>query len=411
MADVKISGLPASTTPLAGTEVLPIVQGGQTRQVSVNNLTAGKAVTASSVTATNLKTSPATANLDISGITVAATGSDANIDVNINAKGSGIAYLNQAWGVNQSGTLVPAANNTYDIGNGVNNPRDVGVARNIAFTGTGNRITADFTNATVANRAAFQTSTTNGGTNILAVPNGTSQISRFVATNAADPTNSSTAQIAVSDVETIFASGRFGSGSFLPLVMYAGGSERVRLHTSGGVSIGNTTDPGATNLSVTGTITSGLHTIDVASGNALYLQRNAGANGYCYVDFANAYTNWYSLDRYYVVSGGTNGVYLAPGGTSWTAVSDERKKDIIEPITNAASKVSTLRAVIGKYKNEADDKRRSFLIAQDVQAVLPEAVDATDPDTLGLSYSDVIPLLVAAITELKAEVDALKGAK
>ena len=46
MADVKISGLPASTTPLAGTEVLPVVQGGQTRQVSVANLTAGRAVSA-----------------------------------------------------------------------------------------------------------------------------------------------------------------------------------------------------------------------------------------------------------------------------------------------------------------------------------------------------------------------------
>jgi len=44
MADVKISGLPASTTPLAGTEVLPIVQSGTTKQVSVANLTAGRAV-------------------------------------------------------------------------------------------------------------------------------------------------------------------------------------------------------------------------------------------------------------------------------------------------------------------------------------------------------------------------------
>jgi hypothetical protein len=46
MADVKISGLPASTTPLAGTEVLPIVQGGATKQVSVDNLTTGKSVSA-----------------------------------------------------------------------------------------------------------------------------------------------------------------------------------------------------------------------------------------------------------------------------------------------------------------------------------------------------------------------------
>lgn len=44
MADVKISALPASTTPLAGTEVLPIVQGGVTKKVSVDNLTAGRTV-------------------------------------------------------------------------------------------------------------------------------------------------------------------------------------------------------------------------------------------------------------------------------------------------------------------------------------------------------------------------------
>jgi hypothetical protein len=113
----------------------------------------------------------------------------------------------------------------------------------------------------------------------------------------------------------------------------------------------------------------------------------------------------------YVVAG-TNGVYLNNNANSWTSVSDERKKDIIEPITNAASKVSTLRAVIGKYKTDAEGTRRSFLIAQDVQAVLPEAVNETEDKeglVLGLSYSDVIPLLVAAIKELKAEIDILKG--
>jgi hypothetical protein len=53
MADVKISALPASTTPLAGTEVLPIVQSGATVQVSVANLTAGRAVSASSLSLTS----------------------------------------------------------------------------------------------------------------------------------------------------------------------------------------------------------------------------------------------------------------------------------------------------------------------------------------------------------------------
>jgi len=52
MADTKISALPASTTPLAGTEVLPIVQSSATKQVSVANLTAGRAVSAASLTLT-----------------------------------------------------------------------------------------------------------------------------------------------------------------------------------------------------------------------------------------------------------------------------------------------------------------------------------------------------------------------
>jgi hypothetical protein len=52
MADSKISALPASTTPLAGTEVLPIVQSSTTRQVSVANLTAGRAISATQLTLT-----------------------------------------------------------------------------------------------------------------------------------------------------------------------------------------------------------------------------------------------------------------------------------------------------------------------------------------------------------------------
>jgi hypothetical protein len=44
MADKKISALTAATTPLAGTEVLPIVQGGSTVKVSIANVTAGRTV-------------------------------------------------------------------------------------------------------------------------------------------------------------------------------------------------------------------------------------------------------------------------------------------------------------------------------------------------------------------------------
>lgn len=51
MADKKISQLTGATTPLAGTEVLPIVQGGSTVKVSIANVTAGRSVATGPITA------------------------------------------------------------------------------------------------------------------------------------------------------------------------------------------------------------------------------------------------------------------------------------------------------------------------------------------------------------------------
>ena len=50
MANSKISALTSATTPLAGTETLPIVQSSTTKQVSVANLTAGRAVSTGDLT-------------------------------------------------------------------------------------------------------------------------------------------------------------------------------------------------------------------------------------------------------------------------------------------------------------------------------------------------------------------------
>jgi hypothetical protein len=73
MADVKISALPLATTPLAGTEVLPIVQSATTDQVTVANLTAGRSVSAASLT---LTTTPLAVASGGTGVTTS-TGSGA----------------------------------------------------------------------------------------------------------------------------------------------------------------------------------------------------------------------------------------------------------------------------------------------------------------------------------------------
>jgi hypothetical protein len=82
MADTKISALTGATTPLAGTEVLPIVQSGATVKVAVSNLTAGRAVSVSTLTATTtIGVGAATPAASGAGITFPASqsaSSDAN---------------------------------------------------------------------------------------------------------------------------------------------------------------------------------------------------------------------------------------------------------------------------------------------------------------------------------------------
>jgi hypothetical protein len=110
---------------------------------------------------------------------------------------------------------------------------------NLTFTGTGNRITGDFSNGTVASRAMFQTSTTNGATNVSAIPNGTSVIASIACFDNSDTTNAAFGQIRIQNATDVrINSSITGTGTYLPMTFYTGGSERVRVDTSGNVGIG-----------------------------------------------------------------------------------------------------------------------------------------------------------------------------
>jgi hypothetical protein len=101
MADLKISQLPAATTPVAGTEVLPIVQSGTTSKVAISDLTAGRSVAASDITvttafATTFDTNIAAAGMTMAGSSLVADGTDADISINITPKGTGAVALADA---------------------------------------------------------------------------------------------------------------------------------------------------------------------------------------------------------------------------------------------------------------------------------------------------------------------------
>lgn len=90
------------------------------------------------------------------------------------------------------------------------------------------------------------------------------------------------------------------------------------------------------------------------------------------------------------------------------AYSDIRLKTNIEIISNALDKVCTLQGVT--FDRIDSGTRQTGVIAQEVQAVLPEAVvEGTDENkTLSVAYGNLAGLLIEAIKELKAEIDELK---
>lgn len=110
--------------------------------------------------------------------------------------------------------------------------------------------------------------------------------------------------------------------------------------------------------------------------------------------------------------------------------SDRRLKENINVIADSLSKVLSLRGVTYNSNDVAeqygyDDRSQQVgVIAQELQAVLPEAVRLAPFDTefidgkevsksgenyLTVQYEKIVPLLIEAIKELKAEIDELKG--
>lgn len=181
-----------------------------------------------------------------------------------------------------------------------------------------------------------------------------------------------------------------------PIDFYTSATQRMRVTAGGELLVGQT--------SVSVAAKSAFTTTGNDVGNVTMRNSNNTA-GKWYAVGATA-----DVSPYFVVYNESGiGCYISPGGNTWTSGSDENTKDIIEPISDAVNKVSSLRSVIGKYKTDEEGTRRSFLIAQDVQKVLPEAVTTSPEGTLGLQYQDIIPLLVAAVKELKAELDQTKA--
>jgi hypothetical protein len=96
----------------------------------------------------------------------------------------------------------------------------------------------------------------------------------------------------------------------------------------------------------------------------------------------------------------------------WTNASDARYKENIRATSYGLSEVMQLQP--RAYNVIGSDKQEIGFIAQEVEPLIPELVESTTnsvtgDDRLSLSYGQLSAVLVKAIQELKAELDATKA--
>jgi hypothetical protein len=172
-----------------------------------------------------------------------------------------------------------------------------------------------------------------------------------------------------------------------------------------------------------------------ASGNVLFnttdttLYNNTSGYGVCYrvnasFDVLSTSDNAVILNRT-----GTDGsieefrksgtivgsISVTGSATAYNTSSDYRLKNSVAPMTTGLETVSALNPVT--YKWNVDDSDGEGFIAHELQEVIPHAVtgekDAVDADGKpihqGVDYSKIVVHLVAAIQELKADLDAAKA--
>ena len=200
-------------------------------------------------------------------------------------------------------------------------------------------------------------------------------------------------------------------------------TERMRILSNGKVGIG-TDNPG--------------QDVEIYSAaDAALILHTAHASDWAGVEFKRAGTMQWKI---YLGGASTNnltigdaglddGMYMAQGASDWSDISDERLKTSITPIENAVDKLNAFQAVNFKWKYGSEEKRTKNnigFLAQEVNEVVPEAVDSHDNEDFklvdhpvhegqkqaqnswGVRKTVLIPVLVKAVQELSIEVTELK---
>ena len=425
MANVKISELASASTPLAGTEVLPIVQSSATVKVSVANLTAGRAVSAASLTTTgtiNDLTVGRGAGSVATNTAVGASALAANTTGAGNTAIGNLALAANTSGSNNVGVGAYDGSGTPTLRNNTTGARNVAVGNGSLATnttGTNNTAlghTALFSNSTasyntgIGYESLYSNTTADGNTAFgyqAGYTNTTGTYNTYVgwhagyiATGGGNSYLGTTAGYAMTTGSKNTIIGAYGGNqSGLDIrtasnrIVLSDGDGNVRgyFNDSGNFAVGTVSPDGSTKVTIQG----------ASGGNGMVVK--SGSDGNYGIYFNNA------------ANSTVGGIIINSGSVAYNTTSDYRLKENIAPMTGALAKVAQLKPCTYTWK--ATGESAQGFIAHELQAVIPDAVsgakDAVNADgsikSQGIDTSFLVATLTAAIQELKAEFDAYKA--
>jgi len=426
MADLKISQLPAATTPVVGTEVLPIVQSGTTSQVSINSATGiTRPFTANGVVYASSTSALATGSALVFDGTNLGLGVTPSVGYgkSISSNGSTSAY----WSIGGKDLATNNGNSYYGF-NAVNTgaftwsyqtsqaatlyqQNGASSASHqwyVAPSGTaGNAIT--FTQAMTLDASG------NLGIGATSIADANLQITKTgfaigitnTLMNASFANAANTTGITFgyrTDETTAVIAPKTATGN-LAFYNYNGGwSETARFTNTGNLLVG-------TASSVYGTPR--FQAVNASSTTAIFQCGTNGANNII------SWMNTASGTRYHMAFGdGTTYVergYISTNGTVtvYSTTSDYRLKENIQPMIGALEKVIQLKPCTYTWK-EAGSEGQGF-IAHELQAVVPDAVigdkDAVNKDgsirPQAIDTGFLVATLTAAIQEQQVLIESL----
>ena len=179
------------------------------------------------------------------------------------------------------------------------------------------------------------------------------------------------------------------------------------------------------NVGANGLQSNPIYTIGSSYNPALTTLGNMYGIGFCrgdasFIPQTSSSTVW----GQYVAADGDARIFLSGStgdglfsGNVTAYASDERLKENIKPIPNALEKVCNLNGVTFDWKDDCEEKgfspsmkHETGVIAQNVATQIPDAISPApfNSEYLTVDKEKIIPVLIEAIKELKAEIETLK---